>query len=149
MTTDLSRRSAIATLGIGAAAMTINNEASAQTPAAAPAPVPAFAGNHQVRPLKFDPAKLVGLSERLIRSHHENNYTGSVRALNMIETRLFAALADPDLPPAVYGGLKREELHRTRSEENTSDLQSPMPTSYAVLGLKKTAIKRAHHSNPH
>src|SRR3546814_3947118 len=104
MTTDLSRRSAIATLGIGAAAMTINNEASAQTPAAAPAPVPAFAGNHQVRPLKFDPAKLVGLSERLIRSHHENNYTGSVRALNMIETRLAAALADPDLPPVVYGG---------------------------------------------
>src|SRR3546814_15605068 len=115
MTTDLSRRSAIATLGIGAAAMTINNEASAQTPAAAPAPVPAFAGNHQVRPLKFDPAKLVGLSERLIRSHHENNYTGSVRALNMIETRLAAALADPDLPPVVYGGLKPEELHRTGS----------------------------------
>src|SRR3546814_16641504 len=58
---------------------------------------------------------LVGLSERLIRSDHENNYTGSVRALNMIETRLAAALADPDLPPVVYGGLKREELHRTGS----------------------------------
>ena len=44
---NLSRRSAIATLGIGAAAMTIN-EASAQTPAAAPPTVPAFAGNHQM-----------------------------------------------------------------------------------------------------
>lgn len=93
--------------------MTIN-EASAQT-SAAPPPVPAFAGNHQVKPLKFDPAKLDGLSERLIRSHHENNYTGSVKALNMIEGRLAAALADPDLPPVVYGGLKREELHRTGS----------------------------------
>jgi superoxide dismutase, Fe-Mn family len=93
--------------------MTIN-EASAQTPAAL-RPVPAFSGNHQVKPLKFDPAQLEGLSERLIRSHHENNYSGSVRALNMIETRLAAALDDPDLPPVVYGGLKREELHRTGS----------------------------------
>src|SRR3546814_19641129 len=115
MTTVLPRPVAIPTPAIGAAAMTINNEASAQPPAAAPAPVPAFAGNHQVRPLKFDPAKLVGLSERLIRSHHENNYTGSVRALNMIETRLAAALADPDLPPVVYGGLKREELQDRKS----------------------------------
>ena len=29
----------------------------------------AFRGNHQAKPLKFDPAKLRGLSERLIRSH--------------------------------------------------------------------------------
>jgi len=61
--------------------MTIN-EASAQTPAAAPAAVPAFAGNHQVKPLRFNPARLHGLSERLITSHHENNYAGSVKALN-------------------------------------------------------------------
>jgi superoxide dismutase, Fe-Mn family len=33
----------------------------------------------------------------------------------MIEGRLAAALADKDLPPVVYGGLKREELHRTGS----------------------------------
>src|SRR3546814_10650868 len=63
----------------------------------------------------FNPARLHGLSERLITSHHENNYAGSVKALNMIETRLDAALADTDLPPVVYGGLKREELHRTGS----------------------------------
>lgn len=76
---------------------------------------PAFAGAHEPKPLPFDPAKLDGLSERLIRSHWENNSIGSVKALNMIETRLAAALADPDLPPVVYGGLKREELHRTGS----------------------------------
>lgn len=75
----------------------------------------AFAGTHEPRALPFDPAKLTGLSERLIQSHWENNYLGSVRALNMIETRLAAAMADPDLPPVVYGGLKREELHRTGS----------------------------------
>ena len=48
----------------------------------------AFRGEHQAKPLKFDPAKLKGLSERLIRSHWENNYGGAVKALNAIERRL-------------------------------------------------------------
>lgn len=93
--------------------MTVSETVQAQ--ADRPTAVPAFAGNHQPKPLKFDPAKLIGLSERLIRSHWENNYIGSVKTLNVIETRLASALADPDLPPVVYGGLKREELHRTGS----------------------------------
>ncbi|WP_235506579.1 superoxide dismutase [Altererythrobacter sp. Root672] len=76
---------------------------------------PAFAGQHQPKPLRFDPAKLDGLSERLIQSHWENNYGGSVKTLNLIETRLAGAVADPDYPPAAYGGLKREELLRTGS----------------------------------
>jgi len=108
---SLTRREAVVTLGMGATAMT----ATAADARTTPPIVPAFAGAHQPRPLRFDPAKLDGLSERLIRSHHENNYMGSVKALNMIEGRLAAALADPDLPPVVYGGLKREELHRTGS----------------------------------
>lgn len=76
---------------------------------------PAFAGKHQPKALPFDPAKLNGLSEKLIRSHWENNYGGSVRALNAVETRLAAMLADKDLPAFVYGDLKREELVRTGS----------------------------------
>lgn len=80
-----------------------------------PSPAPAFRGNHQVKPLAFDPAKLNGLSEKLIRSHHENNYTGSVRALNAVEQRLDMLMRDKDIPPFVYGPLKREELHRTGS----------------------------------
>jgi Fe-Mn family superoxide dismutase len=76
---------------------------------------PAFAGTHDPRPLPFDPAKLSGLSERLIRSHWENNYCGAVKALNAVEQRLAAMLEDPDLPPYVYGDLKREELLRTGS----------------------------------
>jgi Fe-Mn family superoxide dismutase len=79
------------------------------------ASAPAFAGGYQPKPLKFDPAKLQGLSERLIRSHWENNYQGSVKTLNAIRSRLAAALADTEAPAAVYGGLKREELHRTGS----------------------------------
>jgi Fe-Mn family superoxide dismutase len=90
-------------------------DALAQSSQSTPMLSPAFAGNHQPKPLRFDPAKLDGLSERLIRSHWENNYGGSVRTLNTIENRLAAALADPDFPPAAYGGLKREELLRTGS----------------------------------
>ncbi len=75
----------------------------------------AFRGRHQPKPLPFDPAKLKGLSEKLIRSHWENNYGGSVRALNAIEHRLDALMKEKDLPAFVYGDLKREELMRTGS----------------------------------
>lgn len=111
--TDLSRRTAVKALGMGAVAMAASETVKAQ--ANQPAAVPAFAGKHEPKPLKFDPAKLTGLSEKLVRSHWENNYIGSVKTLNAIETRLAAAMADADLPPVVYGGLKREELHRTGS----------------------------------
>ena len=112
---EVTRREAIGTVSVGAAGLAL---AAAAVSAAAQVTItraPAFAGTHQVEPLKFDPAKLAGLSERLITSHWQNNYQGSVRALNMVEERLAAAMADPDLPPVIYGGLKREELHRTGS----------------------------------
>lgn len=76
---------------------------------------PAFSGRHVPRPLRFDPARLTGLSERLLRSHWENNYCGAVKALNAVELRLGAMLADADAPPWAYGDLKREELLRTGS----------------------------------
>lgn len=76
---------------------------------------PAFAGLHDPKPLPFDPARLVGLSEKLIRSHWENNYCGALKALNAVEQRLGAMLADRDVPPWAYGDLKREELLRTGS----------------------------------
>jgi hypothetical protein len=57
----------------------------------------------------------------VIRSHWENNYTGSVKTLNMISERLAAAMKDPELPPIVYGGLKlrkcRGEVRRRVQEE--------------------------------
>ena len=83
-------------------------------PSPTPRP-PAFRGEHAPRPLPFDPAKLKGLSEKLVRSHWENNYGGAVKALNAVEQRLDAMLADKDLPAYVYGDLKREELVRTGS----------------------------------
>jgi Fe-Mn family superoxide dismutase len=110
---QLTRRDALVAAGTGAAAVSMG--AGSALAQGEPFPAPAFAGQHQPKPLGFDPAKLAGLSERLIRSHWENNYQGSVRALNTVEQRLAAAMADADFPPVVYGGLKREELHRTGS----------------------------------
>ena len=73
----------------------------------------AFESQAGPKPLAFDPAKLNGLSEKIIRSHWENNYGGSVKALAVIKKRLSEALADKDLPPYVYNDLKREHLLRT------------------------------------
>jgi Fe-Mn family superoxide dismutase len=112
---DFTRRSAIGAASAGAAGLTLASVASGATAQAAPAPVPAFAGNHVPKPLKFDPAKLTGLSEKLITSHWQNNYQGSVKGLNTVEQKLAAAMADKDFPPLIYSGLKREELHRTGS----------------------------------
>jgi Fe-Mn family superoxide dismutase len=75
----------------------------------------AFRGQHQPKPLPFDAGKLKGLSERLIKSHWENNYGGSVKALNAVEHRLAALMKEKDLPAFIYGDLKREELIRTGS----------------------------------
>jgi Fe-Mn family superoxide dismutase len=64
---------------------------------------------YQIQPLACDAANLNGLSERLIRSHHENNYSGAVKRLNAISERL----QNLDFPSAAVfelNGLKREEL---------------------------------------
>jgi superoxide dismutase, Fe-Mn family len=68
----------------------------------------AFAANHAILPLPFDPTKLKGLSERLIRSHHENNYGGAVKNLNRVEEEL--SRTTKDTPPFVVAALKEREL---------------------------------------
>jgi superoxide dismutase, Fe-Mn family len=110
---DISRREAMETMLLAGAGLTLTTltNAEAQTTAAPKA----FAGQHQPRPLPFNPTKLKGISEKLIRSHWENNYSGAVKALNVVEERLLTMLGDKDLPPYVYGDLKREELVRTGS----------------------------------
>jgi len=40
---------------------------------------------YELKPLACDPAKLSGLSEKLIVSHWENNYGAAVKSLNAIE----------------------------------------------------------------
>jgi Fe-Mn family superoxide dismutase len=76
---------------------------------------PAFAGTHQPKPLPFNAAKLDGISERMITSHWQNNYSGSVGALNVVEKRLAQLAKEKDAPAYLYGDLKREEILRTGS----------------------------------
>ena len=108
----ISRRDAISgVLAASAGVLAFNGIGESQTDSS---PM-AFAGKHQPKPLPFDPTKLNGISEKLIRSHHENNYTGAVKALNVVEQRLVALSKEKDLPAYFYGDLKRQELIRTGS----------------------------------
>ncbi len=108
----MSRRDAITgVIAAGAGVLTFDGLANAQ---AEVLPL-AFAGKHVPKPLPFDPTKLTGISEKLIRSHHENNYTGAVKALNVVEQRLASLSKEKELPAYIYGDLKRQELIRTGS----------------------------------
>ena len=93
---DIDRR---ALLGVAALAVAAAGPALAQ-PAA-----PAF----QARPLPFDPKAIAGLSEKLLTSHHDNNYVGAVKRLGAIRAQ-FAGLDPATAPGFMLNGLKREEL---------------------------------------
>ena len=69
---------------------------------------PSLAGNHKPVPLPFAPGSLNGLSERMISSHHENNYTGAVKNLNRVEQEL--SQITPDTPPFLVAALREREL---------------------------------------
>ena len=69
---------------------------------------------YSMKPLACDPARVKGMSERLIISHYENNYGGAVKRLNSIEDQL-ASLDFSTTPNFVVNGLKREQLIATNS----------------------------------
>lgn len=102
---NLTRRTALGLLG---AAATLPLAATGRA-----APIPAdrpriYRGDHAPKPLPFDPKGLSGLSEKLLVSHHEKNYSGAVRRLNAIEVQI--AALPPDAVPYQMGSLKREAL---------------------------------------
>jgi Fe-Mn family superoxide dismutase len=90
-----------------AAATALHGIAAAQTS------TPAAPGQRQMKQLPFDPTKLRGLSEKLLRSHYDNNYAGAFRRLGQIETML--AGLSKDAPGFQLKGLKMEELIATNS----------------------------------
>jgi Fe-Mn family superoxide dismutase len=118
----ISRRAAIVTLTLGTAGCAVHSAPS--NPVAVPnarstepnttpekeanMPGQALRGDNTVVPLPFDPAKLNGLSERMMRSHHENNYTGAVKNLNGVEQQLSAI--NKDTPPFLVAALREREL---------------------------------------
>jgi len=105
--TAINRRDLLAASAVLGAAATLPAAAAAQAlPAAitggmafAPAPLP----------LPFDPKAITGLSEKLLVSHHDNNYVGAVKRIAAI-TAQFAALDPATAPGFLLNGLKREEL---------------------------------------
>jgi len=85
------------------AAALITAGASVATAAQAQVPPP------QPLPLPFDAKAVPGLSEKLLVSHHDNNYVGAVRRLGAIRGEL--GKLDPATAPGFeLNGLKREEL---------------------------------------
>jgi Fe-Mn family superoxide dismutase len=64
---------------------------------------------YALKPLSCDPARVKGMSERLIISHYENNYGGAVKRLNAIEERL-SELDYSNTTGFLINGLKREQL---------------------------------------
>jgi Fe-Mn family superoxide dismutase len=77
--------------------------------ASAAAAQPAGAPTYTPKPLPFDPKAVPGLSEKLLVSHHDNNYAGAVKRLGAIRGE-FAKLDPATAPGFAINGLKREEL---------------------------------------
>jgi Fe-Mn family superoxide dismutase len=112
----MNRRQALGRITVGAMAVAVarGGESMAQQPAnpapgtALPGPAGMTPGQHAVKPLPFDPKTLRGLSERMIVSHHDNNYAGAVKSLGKVEEEL--ARLKPDAFPALVGGLRERAL---------------------------------------
>jgi superoxide dismutase, Fe-Mn family len=88
--------------GLALAGAVVAAPASAQ-------PGPAAAGGFTPQPLPFDPKAVPGLSEKLLVSHHDNNYVGAVKRLGAIRAA-FGKLDVGAAPVFEINGLKREEL---------------------------------------
>jgi Fe-Mn family superoxide dismutase len=116
----------------------------------------AFDYKHTPVPLPFDVKSLKGLSEKLMQSHWENNYSGAVNALNTVRSRLMQALGDSNTPPYVYNGLKREQLLRTGSVvlhelyfdnlggdgKASGDLRSRIATSFGTYDAWESEFRK-------
>jgi Fe-Mn family superoxide dismutase len=93
---------------LGGVALAGAAAATAATAQPAPPPTPAAAG-FAPQPLPFDPKAVPGLSEKLLTSHHDNNYVGAVKRLGAIRAE-FGKLDPATAPVFDINGLKREEL---------------------------------------
>lgn len=86
--------------------------ATGLTAASAADTVPTPRGTHPEtltqKPLVFNPKKLDGISEKMIVSHHDNNYIGAVKRARAIEEKIVAL--DSSANPFELGSLKREQM---------------------------------------
>src|ERR1041385_2383440 len=87
MVAAMNRRQSIGTIA-GAVVATVAATRVPRAQGKKPAFTPVAPGGHKPAPLPFNPAKLPGLSEKLLTSHHDNNYAGAVKNLNAVELEL-------------------------------------------------------------
>jgi Fe-Mn family superoxide dismutase len=148
----LTRRNAIAALGAGSCAL-VTGCAPHQLAAAVAAPpqptathpqgapdmpfAKALTGTHTVLPLPFKPTALNGLSEKMIVSHHDNNYAGAVKNLNRVELEL--AQINSDTAPFVVAGLRQSEL----TFRNSKTLHEAYFGNLGGDGKRSGAIEKA------
>lgn len=109
----ITRRESLAALAGLAATSLLAPVRSAAAEGAAPSGPNVTAGGHAPIPLPFDPTKLPGLSERLLVSHHDNNYAGAVKNLNAVEVEL--ARVTQETPGYLVAALRERELSFTNS----------------------------------
>lgn len=93
--------------GAAIANVALATTATAQSNAAVAANTGAAA--FKPMPLPFDPKTVPGLSEKLLTSHHDNNYVGAVKRLGAIRAE-FGKQEPATAPVFTLNGLKREEL---------------------------------------
>ena len=113
---SINRREALTvTLGSAAAIAAGRRVAAADNgkAKAAGSARPTAAGAHPVVPLPFDAKRLSGISEKMIVSHHDNNYAGAVKNLNKVELDL--AKVNKDTPGYLVSSLRERELMYTNS----------------------------------
>lgn len=101
----IDRRGVLKAGGLASAGALLAAPAGAAIGGLAPIALKSFSA----QPLPFDPKTIVGLSEKLLLSHHANNYTGAVKKLGAIHAE-FAGLDPASAPGFMVNGLKREEL---------------------------------------
>ena len=89
MTIDIERRNLMQGVGLlaGAAAITALGASSANAQNATPSPG-VKPMTYDIKPMSFDPKAIKGISEKVLVSHYENNYSGAVKRLNAITAQL-------------------------------------------------------------
>lgn len=109
MSLTITRRTLLGQSGLASVGSLLPSCASAPG-SAAPSPPTTEAGpkTYEPRPLPFEAGSLTGLSEKLIRSHHDNNYVGAVKKLVDVRKRLQDVPGDT--PGYALHGLRQAEL---------------------------------------
>lgn len=103
---------------------------------------------YSMKPLGCDPAKIKGMSERLILSHYDNNYGGAVKRLNLIEEQI-AEFDFATVPGFLINGLKREQLVAMNSMvlhelffNGLGDQSEPGPALHEALARDFSSLDR-------